>query len=188
MAEEEGAKQTEGTVVDDSDKKEQATQEKTVPYDRFKEINDKLKEQLAKVKEFEDKQAEADEEKRKSDEERLKKQGEFEALATKKTQEADTYKTQLESEEGLREKFQAQFEVGVKEMLKALPDSVKALYPYDEKPGGEELLKAYEWLAKASSTTGETKPGLGGSPKPAGGGKKVEEEALAKTKARYRKW
>ncbi len=159
-----------------------------VPYERFKEVNDKLRETLAKVGDFEKRERDKTEADKKAEEERLKKQGEFETLASQKQAEADTLRVQLTDALAVLEKFQTVFTEGVDASLKELPEPLKALYPYDKKPVGEDLLKAYEWLTKATKAEGTKRPGSVASPKPAGAGTKTHDDALRKEIERARRW
>ena len=87
------------TPADDSGKKDEGGDKtpESIPYKRFKEVNDDNKALKAKLAEYEKKEAEEAEKKRKADEEEAKKKGEFEKLLTLKDQEIADYKKQQET-------------------------------------------------------------------------------------------
>jgi hypothetical protein len=130
--------------------------EKTVPYARFKEVNDRLKAIEAKDAE----RAEAD---RKAEEAKKKAEGKLQEVIDAKDAELAGLKPQVALMATLAERENAR----ISDAIKDLPASVKA-----KDPGPSDVARRIEWadtvLALAKEMAPAPKPGNGRDPKPAG--------------------
>jgi hypothetical protein len=133
--------------------------EKTVPYARFKEINDKLHD-LTKAQEAAQEQA------RQAKEKELAEQQKWQQLAEQRAAEVESLKPKAALADDLSSKLKA----SILAEIEKWPDEVKAMAPGDEAP----VTAWMDWRDKARPLVAqlvETKtpaPGNGRGPKPAG--------------------
>lgn len=147
-------------------------QEQTVPYIRFKEVNDRLKaleEQAAK----EAKQRAAE------DEKKLAEQQQWQELAEKRQAKVDELATKADLADKLTEMVAAQYQAEIKDW----PEQVRNMAPGDE----ASILDKLAWLHKAKPLAlellGDKTPVAGNGPRP----KAVSPATAAKGEAEQRK-
>lgn len=133
-------------------------QEQTVPYARFKEINDRLKA-------MEDEQTKQAAERQAADEKRMAEQAEWQKLAETHKGTLEKLQPRIATLDKLTEMVLAQYQDEVKEW----PEQVRAMAPADE----ADILIKLDWLKRAKPLALELMndktpvPGNGGRPKPA---------------------
>lgn len=138
---------------------ETPAQEQTVPYTRFKEINDQLK----ALKDEADKQAKA---RQAADEQKLAQEAEWQKLADTRKSKIDELEPQAKLATALTEMVTAQYQADIKDW----PEQVRAMAPSED----ASILTKLEWMAKAKPLALELLkdkapvPGNGPRPKPAG--------------------
>lgn len=142
----------------------------TVPYGRFKEVNDENKSLKARLAEFEAEKAKAEAEKKKQEEAEALKKGEHEKIIAEKQSALDAYKSK-EDEWGKRTaSIQAMVDVKLKEVKANHGDEilakVKATIGSDDPWVILDKLDNVLWLLGAWTTRPQ-----GGQQQPAGGGK-----------------
>lgn len=108
--------------------------EQTVPYARFKEINDKLKA-------LEDEAAKVAKEREAEDEKKLAAQQEWQKLAESRKTKVEELLPKAELADKLSEMVLAQYQAEIKEW----PDTVKAMAPADD----ASILQKLDWMNKA---------------------------------------
>jgi hypothetical protein len=148
---------------------EQQPQEQTVPYARFKEINDQLK----AFKDDADKQAKA---RQAEEEQKLAQTAEWQKLAEKRGGDLEALKPRAELADKLTELVTVQYQADINDW----PAEVKAMAPADD----ASILDKLAWMAKAKPLAMELMkdktpiPGNGARPKPIGaaGAAKADEK------------
>jgi hypothetical protein len=114
------------------------SQEQTIPYARFKEVNDALAE-------LKRKDAEREAKERAETEKRAKEQGQYKELVEAKDRELGELKPQVESATARTKALEEVMEAQVKERAKALPDELRAMMP------DGDVLAQFAWLGKAEA-------------------------------------
>lgn len=115
-------------------KTDNPSQEQTVPYTRFKEINDELKA-------IKDAQTQANEARRVEDEQKLAQQAEWQKLADNRKAAIDELKPQAELAAKLTEMVTAQYAAEIREW----PEQVTRMAPSED----ASILTKLEWMNKA---------------------------------------
>jgi len=113
-----------------------AVVEQTIPYARFKEVNDALAELRRKDAERETREKSAAEQ-------RAKEQGQWEKLASDRETELATLKPQVETTTARAQALEEVMEKQIKERAKALPEELRAMMP------DGDVLAQFAWLGKA---------------------------------------
>lgn len=113
---------------------EQQPPEQTVPYARFKEVNDRLKA-------LEDEQAKAAKQRDEEDSKKLAEQQQWQQLAEKRQAKVDELSTKAELADRLSAMVAEQYQAEIKDW----PQQVKDMAPHDE----ADILTKLEWMRKA---------------------------------------
>ena len=121
------------TPAAEPNKSENPSQEQTIPYARFKEVNDKLKA-------LEDAAAKAADEGKKAEEKRLEEQQQWQKLAEARGKELTEAKGKAADYDRLADLVGKQ----LKTEIDAWPEKVKGLFPTDEMP----VLEMLEWAER----------------------------------------
>jgi flagellar biosynthesis GTPase FlhF len=134
--------------------------ENTIPYTRFKEVNDQLAELKRKDQEREDKE-------RKEAEKRAKESGQFKELVDQKDAELTALKPQLQTAQEQRDTYAAAMEEQMKARVKALPAELAAMLPEGD------VLARYKALGLAEAAAAKLSiarsPGTPAGPTGSGG-------------------
>ena len=142
----------------------------TVPYGRFKEVNDENKSLKARLAEFEAEKAKAEAEKKKQEEAEALKKGEHEKIIAEKQSALDSYAAKEADWEKRTASIQAMVDVKLKEIQANHGDEilakVKATIGSDDPWVILDKLDNVLWLLGAWTTRPQ-----GGQQQPAGGGK-----------------
>ena len=141
----------------------------TVPYGRFKEVNDENKSLKARLAEFEAEKAKAEAEKKKQEEAEALKKGEHEKIIAEKQSALDSYAAKEADWEKRTASIQAMVDVKLKEVQANHGDEilakVKATIGSDDPWVILDKLDNVLWLLGAWTTRPQ-----GGQQQPAGGG------------------
>jgi vacuolar-type H+-ATPase subunit I/STV1 len=140
--------------------------EQTVPYTRFKEINDKLKA-------FEDDVAKQAKANQAAEEERLAKQSEWQTLADGRKAKLDEIEPAHAALVERKDKLEAVLSKQLEDELATWPDEVKALDPGKD----TDLLARMEWANKSRALAAK----LGAQPPTPGNGRRPNPVAQAGT-------
>lgn len=141
----------------------------TVPYGRFKEVNDENKSLKAKLAEFESAKAKAEAEKKQQEEAEALKKGEHEKIIAEKQAALDTYKSKEDEWSKRTASVQAMVDAKYKDIQTKYGDEV--LTKVKTAIGSEDpwvVLERFD-AVMAVSELGTQRP-QGGQQQPAGGG------------------
>ena len=141
------------------------TEPTTIPYDRFKAVNDKAKELEARLAELDALEAKRKAEAEKAENDRLAKQQEWQTLAEKKATEAAEKQAQLDAMAEYKAKWEGVLNATTernKVRIEAIEEDKRSLVPEYDDP-----MKLAEWLdINEKQLTTEQKVRLGnGSPR-----------------------
>lgn len=143
----------------EAQKTENPSQEQTVPYARFKEVNDKLKA-------LEDAAAKAATEQQKAEEKRMEEQQQWQKLAEERGKQMESLKEKVADYEKLVPIISKQ----VQDEINGWPEKVKNLFPTDEMSVVEMMEWANRFRPLAQEMAGTPAPvgGNGRGPRPSG--------------------
>lgn len=154
---------------------EAAPDEKPIPYDRFKQVNDQLKEMKQWKAQQEAAEAQRQKEAGEAEKARLAQQQEWEKLANQYKTEAE----QLSPHKAAAEKYGAALSKLLESERKPLPKHILSLL--DKMDPAEQL----EWIAENKAAVTQQLPNLNGDASGRGKGKGLTDDQRRELAARY---